>query len=119
MDITLETNKDVIVYALKKIISHTRNNHYIVLEQSVWWISPILGLQEELIIHIDNQKVREDIDKSELPVHSKESRIHPARVGRIQQNINKGIDSDSDDITSECASISTAETDIHNEVIDN
>jgi hypothetical protein len=116
MTITFESDKDVIVYALEKIISYARDNQYIFLAQSVWWISSILGLQQGLIIHIDNLKVRSDIrEPVEIPKPfnpAEELNIHPDRVPRIQ-------DTDNDYIDSEPDSVSTTETDIHNEVIDN
>jgi hypothetical protein len=56
MTITFESDKDVIVYALEKIISYARNNQYIFLAQSIWWISSTIGLQEGLVIYIDNLK---------------------------------------------------------------
>jgi hypothetical protein len=61
MTITFESDKDVIIYALEKIISYARNNQYIFLAQSVWWISSIIGLQEGLFIHIDNLKARSEV----------------------------------------------------------
>jgi hypothetical protein len=58
MTITFENDNDIIVYALEKIISFARDNHYIFLAQSIWWISSIIGLQPELVIHIDNLRNR-------------------------------------------------------------
>jgi hypothetical protein len=110
MTISFEIDNDVIVYALEKIISYARNNQYIFLAQSVWWISSILGLQEGLIIHIDNLKARANIRKSdsqdELPI------IHPDRVANFHN-------SKSDSITSDGDTISTTEAEIDNEVINN
>jgi hypothetical protein len=121
MTITFENENDIIVYALEKIISYARNNQHIFLAQSVWWISSILRLQEELIIHIDKLTVRNNIGRIEIPPESAiqseipisgETSVHPERVSRIQYT-------DRDYITSESESISTTETDTHNQVIDN
>jgi hypothetical protein len=116
MSITFESDKDVIVYALEKIISYARENQYIFLAQSIWWISSILGLQEGLIIHIDNLKIRSKITEKDLSskatAESESTNIHLSRVNRIQH-------SDPDYSDSEHESISTTETDIHNEVINN
>jgi hypothetical protein len=116
MTISFNNEKDVIVYALEKIISYARENQYIFLAQSVWWISSIIGLQEELVIHIDNLEVRKNIGSPEAraasPDQLKPSAVHPSRVAQIQT-------SDGDYIISDSESISTTETDIHNEVIDN
>jgi hypothetical protein len=116
MTITFKNDKEVIVYALESIISYARNNQYIFLAQSVWWISSIIGLQEGLVIHIDNLKVRSSIKELEvqgtLPKNSSLIRVHASRVERIQNT-------DSDYSASEDESISTTEPNIHNEIIDN
>jgi hypothetical protein len=116
MTITFESDKDVIVYAFEKIISYARQHQYIVLAQSVWWISSIIGLQTELVIFIDNLKVRRDIGNPEVGEVSSEpptlTAVHPSRVAQIYT-------SDGDYIQSNSESISTTETDIHNKVIDN
>ena len=59
--ITFDNDNDVIVYALEKIISFARNNHYIFLALSIWWISSLIGLQQGLAIHIDNLRERSEI----------------------------------------------------------
>jgi hypothetical protein len=53
MTITFENGNDVIVYGLEKFISYARDNQYIFLAQSVWWISSVIGLEQGLIRHID------------------------------------------------------------------
>jgi hypothetical protein len=116
MTVTFESENDVIVYALEKIISYARDNQYIFLAQSVWWISSIIGLQKELVTYIDNLEVRKNIGNPEKGLASSArptlSAIHPSRVAQVQT-------SDGDYIESSSESISTTETDIHNEVIDN
>jgi len=54
MTITFDNDNDVIVYILKKIISYAEDTQYIFLAQSVWWISSMIGVQQGLIVHIDN-----------------------------------------------------------------
>jgi len=54
MTITFENENDVLVYALEKIISYARENQYIFLAQSVWWIFSVIGLQQKLVIRVDN-----------------------------------------------------------------
>jgi len=49
MPITFENDNDVICYALEKIISYARDNQYIFLAQSIWWISSVIGLQQGLV----------------------------------------------------------------------
>ena len=101
MTITFENDNDVIVYALEKIISYTRNNQYIFLAQIVWWISCIIGLQQGLIIHIDNLKNHSQTTvtivsivraASAIPRHAQEKsgtvvdpqHIHPERVSHVE-----------------------------------
>jgi hypothetical protein len=119
MTITFESDKDIIVYALEKIISFARDSSYIFLAQSVWWISSIIGLQEELIIHIDNLKARAEVhlakevpDTSDGEIPIADAIIHPDRIHQIQHSGDSYIASDTE-------SNSTTETDIHNEIIDN
>jgi hypothetical protein len=112
MTITFESDKDVIVYALEKIISYARDNQYIFLAQSSWWISSIIGLQEGLVIYIDNLKAREVVDKPELRSVSVVPGIHPDRIANF-------LNSEDSYNTSEGDSVSTTESDIHNEIIDN
>jgi hypothetical protein len=53
MTVTFENDNDVIVYALEKVILHTRRTQQIFMAQCVWWLAGIIGLEEDLIIHID------------------------------------------------------------------
>jgi len=97
MTITLKNDNDVIVYGLEKIISYARENQYIFLAQSIWWIASIIGLQQGLIIHIDNLKNRETVisdaaSKATLVAHidcnqKDMGKVHPDRIGQID---NKG-----------------------------
>jgi len=58
MTITFENENDIIVYALEKIICYARDNCYIFLAQSIWWIASVIGLAEGLATHIDNLRIR-------------------------------------------------------------
>jgi hypothetical protein len=110
MTITFENENDVVVYALEKIISYARENQYIFLAQSVWWISSIVGLQQGLINHINNLNTRKKLRS--LDLEEDLSIIHPDRVANLG-NTPGDLDSSKDD------SQSTTEDDIHKEVIDN
>jgi hypothetical protein len=115
MTITFESEEDVIVYGLQKIISYARDNSYIFLAQSIWWISSILGLQEELVIHIDHLKAQKEAIRATIPdtkISSLDIDIHPDRLANIQNP-------DNDNCTSDGDSVSTTEIEIHNEIIDN
>jgi hypothetical protein len=63
MTITFENDNDFIVYALEKIISYGRDNRYIFLAPSAWSISSILGLQQGLVIYIDDLRIRANIGR--------------------------------------------------------
>jgi len=54
MTISFENNNKVIVYALEKIIQHARRTQQIFVAQCVWWLASIIGLEQGLIIYIDN-----------------------------------------------------------------
>jgi len=104
MTITFENNNDVIVYALEKILSYPRDNQYIFLAQSVWWISSIIQLQQELVVHIDTLRIRLEVPAQRDTVRalegevsvtprdiqgdrgsaSKLDNIHPDRIFQVQ-----------------------------------
>jgi hypothetical protein len=59
MTITFENNNDVIICAFEKVISYARKNQQIFVAQCVWWLASIIGLEQGLVIHIDNLQKRE------------------------------------------------------------
>jgi len=59
MPTTFENDSDLIVYALEKIISFARNIQYLFVANCVWWIAGIIGLDDDLRIHINNLILRE------------------------------------------------------------
>jgi hypothetical protein len=107
MTITSANDNDVIVYALEKIIAYARNNRYIFLAQSIWWISSIIGLQQEVVIHIDNlrrrgnqnhtpRKESEPASKASKPDHYQEescSRAVSSKLRDLQEEPLDIIDS--------------------------
>jgi len=58
MTITFENDSDVIVYTLEKVIAFARRTQQIFVAQCIWWLASIIGLEQELIIHIDNLEQR-------------------------------------------------------------
>jgi hypothetical protein len=58
MTITFENDNDVIVYALEKIIAYARRTQQIFVAQCIWWIASILGLEQGLVLFIDNIQSR-------------------------------------------------------------
>jgi hypothetical protein len=76
----------------------------------------MIGLQEGLVMHIDNLTARNNIRNPEAREQSSEYAellsVHPSQVGKNQNP-------DSDYSPSEHESFSTTETDIHNDVIEN
>jgi len=72
MTISFENYNEVIIYTLEKIISYARDNQYIFLAQSIWWISWIIGLQLGLVTYIVTLQFRSKFgevqhDSSETP----------------------------------------------------
>jgi len=65
MTITFDNDSDAIIYALEKIISYARDNRYIFLAQSIWWISSIIGLQQGLVNYIYTLRVRSEVPPQE------------------------------------------------------
>jgi hypothetical protein len=61
MTITFGNDNDVIVHALKKIISYARQNQQIFVAQCIWWLASIIGLDKGLINHIDNLGIRSSV----------------------------------------------------------
>jgi len=94
MTITFENDNHIIVYALKMIISFARDNQYIFLAESIWWIASVIGRQQGLIVHIDNlwsrgtktiqeelrilQGSKEDSDLEYLP-----TQVHPDQILQV------------------------------------
>jgi len=77
MTITFENDNDVIVFALEKIISYARRNRQIFVAQCVWWLASILGLEQGLIVHIENLGTRDRQDIQ--PIENTERDIRPSR----------------------------------------
>jgi hypothetical protein len=73
MTVTFENDNDVIVYAIEKVISYTRRTQQIFVAQGVWWLPGIIGLEEDLIIHIDKLHGRTAV----LKEHMTEDVSHP------------------------------------------
>jgi hypothetical protein len=60
MTITFESDNDVIFYALEKIISFCRDHQYLFSAQCVWWLAALMGLQQGLIVYVDNLNSRSE-----------------------------------------------------------
>jgi len=108
MTITFKNDNDIIVYALEKIICYARDNCYLFVAQSVWWIASVIGLSKGLATHIDNLRIRSKAShllseedrlspKKDSPAKTLKpcdteiqgSSIHPDRilqVGRVSEN---------------------------------
>jgi len=73
MTVTFENDKDVIVYALEKIISYARKSQQIFVSQCVYWLASVIGLELGLIAHIDNIPVSECQANPVKPTDSQET----------------------------------------------
>jgi hypothetical protein len=58
--ITFANDNNIILYPYVLIISYTRDNEYIFLAQTIWWTASIIGLQQGLVMHIDNLRKRSE-----------------------------------------------------------
>jgi len=79
MTITFELESDVIVYAFEKAISHARRTQQIFVAQCIWWLASIIGLEQGLILQIDNLREREQL----APIDNQLELVHPDRIQQI------------------------------------
>jgi hypothetical protein len=63
MTITFENDNDVIVYAFEKVIAYARRTQQVFVAQCIWWLADIIGLEGNLIKHIDILHGRTDVRK--------------------------------------------------------
>jgi len=93
MTITVENDNDVILYAFEKVISFRRRTQQISVAQCVWWLTRVIGLEEGLVIHIDNLRSRELLvvqEESHCPGERNQAyinvpaEIHPERAQQIE-----------------------------------
>jgi len=116
MTITFENDNDVIVYALEKIISYARRTRQVFAAQCIWWLASLIGLEQGLVVHIDNLNGRTvDITESipeqgHIPerrnaTEEKDPVPGEAEVPRGVSAIPRDLDEDkrTDNILKECA----------------
>jgi len=53
MPVTFENNNDIIVYALECVVAHATRTQQIFVAPCVWWLASSIGLEQELVSHID------------------------------------------------------------------
>jgi hypothetical protein len=89
MTITFENDNDVIVYALEKVIAYARTTQQVFVAQCVWWLASIIGLELELVNHIDNPqaKAKVTIATEEIPVSGKLSTDEAIKEGQNIQHV--------------------------------
>jgi hypothetical protein len=83
MTITFEYESDVIVYALEKVISYAKKTQQIFVAQCIWWIASIIGLEQGLIVHIDNLEKR----IAAAPLGESSGIVHPDRAQQIAKEV--------------------------------
>ena len=124
MTITFENENEVIVYALEKIISYARENRYIFVAQSIWWIASVIGLIDRLATDIDNLRIRSEanqailegeqstLEKELAPAHQDHlsvsiegSCVHPERISQIDNSINDSYEVESSELEPERATL--------------
>jgi hypothetical protein len=79
MTITFENDNDVIVYGLEKVISYARRTQQIFVAQCVWWLASVIGLEPNLIAHIDKLRIREGLVPEEPKESPRDSEQHQER----------------------------------------
>jgi len=79
MSITFENDNVVIIYGLENIIAFAERQPYIFAAQCVWWLASIIGLKQEMIVHIDHLLQRKNLEF--LTDHS--GRVHPDGAQQI------------------------------------
>jgi len=79
MTITFDNDNDVIVYALEKIILYAWRTQQIFAAQWVWWLASIIGLEQGLLVHINNLRQSENPE----PLTAYSGRVQPDRVQQI------------------------------------
>jgi hypothetical protein len=113
MTITFENDNDVIVYTLERIIAYARQTQQVFVAHSVWWLPLIIGLQQGLVIHIDNIQSRIEkngqIARTEAALEPREVSTTPRDIqehprgnigtGTILQNRKPQVQSSNDDIS--------------------
>jgi len=97
MTITFENDNDVIVYALKKDISYTRKTQQIFVAQCIWWLASIIGLEQGLIVHIDNCRNRAEV--SYVASSEREVSATPPDTQEDSRECNKSVPAISRDFT--------------------
>jgi hypothetical protein len=74
MTITFNTHNEDIVYALEKVISHARKTQQIFVAHCVWWLAGVIGIEEDLVIHIDTLHGRTAVVKGHTTEEVQESK---------------------------------------------
>jgi hypothetical protein len=101
MTITFENDNDVIVYTLEKVIAYARRTQQVFVAQCVWWLASIVGLEQELVIFIDNKESRSAalVIPDKVPIirstvspvprdiqeDQRQAQIHPDQVSQISE----------------------------------
>jgi hypothetical protein len=80
MTLTFESENDVIVYALERIIPYAKQTQQIFGAHCIWWLASIIGLEQGSIDYIDNIEKRE----SAVTLGESSGIVHPDRAQQIE-----------------------------------
>jgi hypothetical protein len=86
MTITFETDNDIIVYTLEKIIFFTKENQYFFVANCAWWLSGVTGLDSDLTSFIDNLESRKRVGQQR---HISMTPRDIARSVSVDQDLNE------------------------------
>jgi hypothetical protein len=83
MTITFDNDSDIIVYALEKLSSHARRTQPIFVPQCVWWLVSVIGLEQDLVHHIDNLHGRTVMGKDQHDAENSTPKVWNSSIDRI------------------------------------
>ena len=90
MPVTFENDNDMIVYALECVIAHARRTQQVFVAQCVWWLASVIGLEQELVSHIDKlQSGKDTTPQEQLPREDLATPKDLAEVSQVDQVLNR------------------------------
>jgi hypothetical protein len=88
MTITFESDSDVIVYAVEKIIAFARRNNLLFVANCAWWLVAVTGLENGLVTFIDNLYERSQIGQ-QTPGHKED--IGSREISSTPRDIRRSV----------------------------
>jgi len=89
MPVTFENDNDIIVYALECVIADARRTQQIFVAQCVWWLASIIGLERELVSHIDKLQGEGDTIKLQTGKNTTPQELLPREVSDTPRDLDE------------------------------